>query len=65
MTDWPDNLAEYEATFDDLEPTVEEKLAALDRLAEPPRGLWSPAEWIFAAFLAALLAASAAVAVLL
>ena len=39
MTDWPDNLAEYEATFDDLEPTVEEKLAALDRLAEPPRGL--------------------------
>lgn len=54
---WPDDLAAYEATFDD-EPPVEEKLAALDRLAVEERGLhrrWTWFEWSVLAVLVTLL----------
>lgn len=40
MTDRPDDPTFYEATFID-EPSVEDKLAALDRLTEPACLRWS------------------------
>jgi hypothetical protein len=39
-TNWPAELEAYERTFDE-EPPVEEKLAALDALAEPASYRWS------------------------
>jgi hypothetical protein len=55
---------EYLETYLD-EPSVAEKLAELDRRTDPARLLWSPVEWLFAAAMVALLAASVAVQVMM